>query len=288
MGLYQVKRTFHIIFCCIAGISFLAQTSHAQEQNLRIISLAPATTEILYSLGLEAQIVGVSTFCNYPPQVKEKAKVGSFSQPNIEMILYLQPDIIFCTGLEQARAVVQLRHLGLRVHVSDPKNLQELLESVIKIGDITGKKPQASELVQHMRENIEQLNILTKDIPVEKRPRVFLEIWHDPLMTAGKGSFVDVMITAAGGVNIAHETPRPYSYFNAEEVLYRNPQCLILTYMSRQKPLERMRKRLGWNAVDAVRDGRIYNDIDPNLILRAGPRIVEGLQELYKRFYPYT
>jgi len=266
---------------CSLGVS-----SAQDSSNLRIISLAPSTTEILFALGLDDEIVGVSSFCNYPAQAKTKEKVGTFSQPNIEKILFLKPDVIFCTGLEQAPIVRELTHLNLKVYVSDPSNLEELFNSIRDIGKLTDKEREAGILIKKMQASIAEVDSQVRLIPQKNRPKVFVEIWADPLMTAGEGSFIDELITLSGGVNIAADTKRAYSYFSPEQVIIRNPDFIILTYMSKEQPLKMVRSRLGWGKISAVKNNHIYNDINPDLLLRPGPRLIEGLKELYKRLHP--
>lgn len=254
--------------------------------DLRIISLAPSTTEILFALGLDRQILGVSSFCNYPAQANSKEKVGTFSQPNIEKIISLKPDIIFCTGLEQALTIEELKRLKLKVFVSDPATIAELFKSIKDIAKITAKEKEADALIKGMKLKIEEVVSKVKSIPREKKQKVFIEIWDDPLMTAGKGSFIDELISLAGGQNLAFDTSRPYSYFSPEQAIKRNPDCIILTYMSQKKTTDSVKQRLGWQNIAAVRNSRIYNDIPSDLLLRPGPRVADGLQELHKKLYP--
>jgi iron complex transport system substrate-binding protein len=257
---------------------------HAEP--LRVISLAPAATEILFALGLDEEIVGVSSFCDYPEKARSKEKAGSFSQPNMEKIIFLKPDIIFCTGLEQDSTVVALRRLGLNVFVSDPASMEELYVSIRDIAGRIGRVPEAERLIKAISEDLAHMEVLHKRVPAEKKMKVFVEIWHSPLMTAGKGSYLDELVRLAGGENIAYDTPRPYCIFSAEQVIQRDPDCIFLTYMDSADPLQKVGHRFGWEGVSAVRNKRVYNDIDANLILRPGPRAAQGVRELYKRLYP--
>ena len=266
-----------ILTALLPGVSFAA---------LRIVSLAPSTTEILFALGLDDEIVGVSSFCNYPLQAKDKEKIGSFSRPNIEKIISLKPDIVFCTGLEQAPVIHELKQLKIKVFVSHPANMQELFASIKEAGLATGREEEAEGLIRRMKSQIQEISIKTASIPQEKRPAVFVEYWNNPLMTAGPGSFVDELISLAGGYNIAYDTKRPYSYFSPELVIKRNPDCIILAYMVNEEAAEVIRERLGWQEIAAVKNNRIYGDIDSDLVLRPGPRIVLGLAEIHKRLYP--
>lgn len=279
-----MKRIFIIIAFFVGAVNFFG-LAMAGTVPARYISLAPSTTEILFALGLDEEIAGVSLFCNYPEEAKSKEKVGTFSQPNIEKILALKPDIIFCTGLEQAPVIRELRQLNLKVYVSDPSNIEELFNSIREIGKITDKKNEAEILIKSMEQDIEEINSKVKLIPQKNRPKVFVEIWHEPLITAGKNSFIDELITLAGGINISHDTKRPYSYFSPEQAIRRNPDCIILAYMSEEKPLKIIQERIGWKEISAVKNNRIYNDINPDLLLRPGPRLSQGLEELYQRLH---
>jgi len=275
-----MSRVFKLL---IFFILFLV--THAYCDNQRFISLSPAATEILFSLGLDKQIIGDTTYCNYPEAAKKVEKVGTFSEPNIEKIVSLNPDIIFTTGLEQAPAVERLKSLGLKVVVSDPKNLNELFDSIREIGQATGKTGAADSLIEQIRKDIESVKLKVAKIPQEKRPDVFLEVWYDPIMTAGHGSIVDEILTLAGGKNIAYDTPRAYSRFSAETIIKRNPDVIILAYMSKEDVKNLVAKRMGWQDIKAVKNERIISDINPDILLRPSPRIVNGLKEIYKHLY---
>ncbi len=266
-------------------ILLCAGSAAARAGSLRIISLAPATTEILFALGLDEEIVAVSSFCDYPEKARSKEKAGSFSRPNVEKIISLKPDIIFCAGLEQDFAVVELRRLGMNVVVSDPVTMDELYASIVEIGGLTGRTREAKNIVRGMSDEITGVRSLLSKSPV-KKPRVFVEIWHSPLMTAGKGSYLDDLLSLAGGDNIAADTVRPYSYFSVEQVLARDPECILLAYMDDSDPVQKLVLRTGWQRISAVKNKRVFNDIDPDLILRPGPRAARGVKELYKRLYP--
>lgn len=271
-----------IIFLIV--VLFLLAPAHAQEP-LRIVSLAPSTTEILFALNLGDEIVGVSSFCDYPQEARDKEKIGSFSRPNIEKIVSLKPGIVFCTGLEQAPVVRELKWLKVNTFVSDPSNLEELFNSIKEIGKVTGRQKEADELIKNMRIKIKGIADSSALIPEDKRPAVFVEYWNNPLMTAGPGSFIDELINLAGGRNIAFDTKQPYSYFSPELVIKRDPDYIILAYMVSDEPEKEIRGRLGWGDIKAIKNNRVYADINPDLILRPGPRIVDGLAEIHKRLY---
>lgn len=274
-------KKYFLIFLFLFSL-FSARQARAE----RIISLAPSTTEILFALGLDDEIIGVSSLCNYPPRAKDKEKIGTFSSPDIEKIISLKPSLIFCTGLEQSAISRELKKLKLAVYISDPSNIKELFESIQQIGSLVNKPENAKTLIQKMQNDIETVTLSVKTIPQESRPKVFVEIWNSPLMAAGKNSFIDELITLAGGINIAYDTKRIYSYFSAETVVERKPDCIILGYMQGEASIQSIASRFGWQDIPAVKNKCIYNDINPDLFLRPGPRLTEGLKQIHARLYP--
>lgn len=252
-----------------------------QAKNLRIISAAPSITEILYALGAQDMVVGVSSYCDYPEVVKHKEKIGTFSKANIEKIISLKPDIVFTTGLEQASLIKQLDDFAIKNITIDPKNPEELYRKIIKISTILGIPKEGESLVKNLKMGVLEIK---RKIPKGKKPKVLLEIWGNPLMVAGEDSFVGELIKLAGGENIAYDTPRPYSRFSPELVIKRNPDCIILGH-TQKDALSNMYKRVGWSNINAVKSKKIYDDIDPNLILRPGPRFVIGISKIYERLY---
>jgi len=272
-----------LLFVLVATFTTYCQ---AQEAKERIVSLTPATTEILYALDLEDQIVGVSTFCNYPEQARQKEKVGSFSNPNIEKIILLDPDLVFVTGLEQEHFKGVLSRFGIDFLTVDPKNIDELLISIKEIGEVTKKQKKAAALARDTRAIIDNISKRLDDLPAKERPRVYMEIWHDPIMSPGGDSFVNDMIEKAGGISVTSSLRRGYSKVVPEKILYSNPNIIVLVYMKTREWIKKnFSRRIGWAGIDAVRNDRIYSDINADLILRPGPRVKEGLMELYNRFY---
>ncbi|HOW27690.1 MAG TPA: cobalamin-binding protein [Elusimicrobiota bacterium] len=257
-----------------------------EPRSLRVVSLAPSTTEILFALGLDREIVGVSRLCQYPPRAVSKPKIGDFSNPSLERILSLKPDYVFCTGIEQARVAEKLKQLGCPVVVSSPENFGELFDSITGIGRRVGREREAAELIAGMKAKIDRVSDRSRSRGEGVRPRVFVEIWHSPLMTAGNGSFIDELITLAGGQNVAGDIGKAYGNISPEQVIRRDPEVIVLTYMEGKGSVDPVKKRWGWSAVSAVRNGRVYGDIDPALLLIPGPRLADGLIELQKRIAP--
>ncbi|NQT95711.1 MAG: cobalamin-binding protein [Candidatus Omnitrophica bacterium] len=252
----------------------------------RIVSLTPASTEMLFALGLDDEIVGVSSYCNWPIAAKSKEKVGSFSNPNIEKIIMLEPDLVILTGMEQAHFKGILSKLKIDYLIVDPKNIEELLTSIDEIAAITDRKREARDIRKGIEETLKRIGRKVAHSSRKKRPKVYLEIWHDPIMSPGGNSFVSDMIEKAGGANITADLRRAFSKIDPERIIYRNPDIIILTYMKSQKWIrENLAKRVGWSSIGAVKNNKVFTDINPDIMLRPSPRVKEGLIELYERFY---
>ena len=282
-------KTIHRSICAYILIQVLfigCSTAYAQGPAHRIISLTPASTEILFALGLDDEIIGVSSYCNWPRQARAKEQVGSFSRANIEKIIALQPDLVVVTGMEQQYIFEILARLGID-HVSvDPSDLDELYASIRVLGDATAKKKEAIALISRIESTVDAISVKVAKIAAQARPKVYVEIWHDPIMSIGSGSFLDDMIEKAGGTNIMRDLPRSYSRVDPEQVIFRDPDIIILNYMKTDEWVRReFSQRLGWGGIAAVTKSHIYTDIDPDIILRPGPRVIQGLQKLYEAFY---
>jgi iron complex transport system substrate-binding protein len=252
----------------------------------RIISLTPATTEILFALGLDDKIIAVSSYCTWPVKAMKKEKIGSFSNPNIEKIITLKPDLVMVTGMEQENMRSLLARLGIKYISVDPKDIDELMSSIEQIGIVTGSLTKAKAINKEIRDVLEKIAIAVSEKGDYPKPRIYMEIWHNPIMSPGRGSFVDDMITRAGGINITSDIRRSYSRIDPEQIIFRNPEKIILAYM---KPdiwvRENFSNRPGWRDIQAVKEKKIYTGIDPDTILRPGPRISQGLIKLHRVFY---
>lgn len=253
------------------------------KEPRRIISTAPATTEILFALGLGDKVVGVTTFCNYPEEAKTKEKIGDFQSPNIEKVLALKPDLVIATGGVQREFIERLEKLGIPVYVSYPHNLDEVLSSIYKIGIITGADKKAKDLVFNLKLRIAK--VVKKVSNVKTKPKVFFELWHEPLMSAGPGSFVDDLIRKAGGINIAGDAKTAYPIFSLEQLVKEDPDVIIGAESSMgASPLE-ISKRPGWETLKAVKNQKVFT-INDDIVFRSGPRLVIALEIIAKYLHP--
>ena len=258
----------------------------------RIISLAPSNTEILFALGLGDRVVAVTDYCNYPPQATEKPSIGGFSTPNIEEVIALSPDLTLATSRHEKRIIPALEGKGLTIFTLDPKTLDEVLESITLIGEVTGKGEEASQLVAEVRNRIKAVTDKTDSLSKGQRPRVFYITWHDPLKTPGSGTRHNELIRMAGGTNIAQDLT-DYATISLEAVIEANPQVIIAGVgmgSGEDLPFQYVSTEPRLRNVDACINHRVYS-IDVDLAGRPGPRITDALekfaefihQELFKK-----
>ena len=253
----------------------------------RIISLAPSNTEILYALGLENKLVGVTEYCDYPEAAKDKPKVGGFSTVDIERVIEIGPDLILAVNIHKNEVVPELERLGLTVLTLEATTPEEVLEGISLVGKCTGKEEEASQLVNEMRRRIEAITTKTANLTEARKPRVLFIMWHDPLMSVGLGLRHD-LIVEAGGINIVEELGEAYPAVTLEWVIDANPEVIIAaTGMGTGEDLPFQfaldEERLA--GVDARLNNRVYQ-INTDLIGRNGPRIAQGLEQVAKMIHP--
>jgi iron complex transport system substrate-binding protein len=236
----------------------------------RIISLAPSNTEILFALGLGDRVVGVTAYCDYPPEAQDKEKVGDYYGPDIEKIIALQPDLILATDFHRFDLIPALEQQGFAVFAVAPQTLEDVLESIQKIGEITGKDAEASQLVSGMRTKIEEIEQQTKEL--EQKPRVLYMTWHDPMWTVGGSTWIDDLINIAGGVNIFSQNFEGGAMVQIEWVVLLNPEIIITSEWSYDWALNATELA----STNASQTGRIYT-FDDDLAQRPGPRLLDGL-----------
>jgi iron complex transport system substrate-binding protein len=250
----------------------------------RIVSLAPNITEILFSLGLDEGIVGVSIHCNFPEKAKTKVRVGSYISLDYEKIISVKPDLIIGTGVGNTRDMVdRLQRLGFSTYVIYPKNLEDILNSIIHIGQVVNREKEARAIIERMSKRSQRVIELTKDLP---RPKVFVQIGDAPMVTVGKGSFTDELIRLAGGENIAGKEKEVYPRLGMEEILRRSPEVIVISSMNPEGDYQKtLRDWNRWKTIPAVKNGRVHI-IDSDLIDRPSPRIIDGLEQLARMLHP--
>jgi iron complex transport system substrate-binding protein len=249
----------------------------------RIVSLAPSITEMLFALGLDAEIVGVTEFCDFPPAARSKTKVG-YSNPNLEMLVGLKPDLVLAPR-EFLRADLQgkLEQLKIPVFIFDAKTVEEIPLQIQTLGRIVERSTNADAVAQGIRQQIANIKRAVEPLPPK---RMLYVLNSQPLITVGPGSFIHHMIGIAGGINVAALASTPYPRLSMETVLKEDPELLVFPVgtVEAVSPSEQQQWQR-WTTLSAIKHQRISH-ISSNLLNRPGPRVVEGLEQLAKALHP--
>jgi len=253
----------------------------------RIASLSPSNTEILFALGCGERVVLRDRVSSHPPRARRLPATNPF-QVSPDHVAGFTPDLVLLSHGDASR-IEALRRLGLAVAIFDPRTLDEVYGDIRAIGTLCGAARQADGLTRQLRQRVQAVVQRVRGRP---RPSVFVETdGTDPLKpwTAGGGSFVDQMLALAGGRNVAAHLERPFVQVNAEEILAARPDMILVMGVERQggpRGIERLRSRMGWSSLEAVRQGRVIDTIHADLLSRPGPRLVDGLEALARALHP--
>jgi iron complex transport system substrate-binding protein len=266
-----------LLIVAIATLSGCAKQKVKQTKTQaipqRIVSIAPSQTEVLFALGLEDRIVGVTSRCNYPPEAKKKPKIGDMNA-SLEKIVAQKPDIVFANPTINDAIINRIEGLGIRVYASDPKTFDEVIADIKKIGEVTGAEKRGGEIVGRMQSAVQKAQGTAKS-----HPRMLVVASASPLYTAGPDTLVDDMVGYLGAENVAYDLqPGRFSQMSAETAISRNPDVIIVSFDSEKAFF---RKSTIWRGTSAVRNGKVFV-IDPDLIFRPGPRLALGLEEMAK------
>ena len=269
------------------GDSATAPLAVQSGSTLRIVSMAPNLTEILFAMGLGDKVIAVSSDSDYPPAADKLPKTGTFWQPDLEAVVALRPTLVVTLGFQQqAQMADKLRSLhipALTVHI---ESIEGLMEAIGSIGRATGREAQAHSLLDSMQSRMAQLN---NQCAGRSKPRVLWVIQRSPLRVAGVTTFINEYLTRLGAVNAVGPTLHQYPPIDAEGVLAARPDVLIepvddLSDLPRQ--LEEARQFYSrYDSVPAVVNNRIAL-IDANLVSRLGPRLPEGLRQIAAVLWP--
>jgi len=258
----------------------------------RIVSLAPSNTEILFALGLGNRVVGVTDYCNYPPEViklKKEGKIesiGGFSTINVEKVIALKPDLVvgaYGNGLGNIEAI---KRFGIPVICFNPKNLRDVMRDIWILGVVTGEKQNATKLIRFMEDKIAHVERIVRY--AKTKPKVIHILWNDPIWVSGRGTFVDELIRLAGGENAVKE--RGWTVISIEELIRSNPDVIIVNSgngMGNGKNIlyewiihdDRLKD------VKAVKNGRVYV-VDADIVSRPSYRLVYALEEFARFIHP--
>jgi iron complex transport system substrate-binding protein len=257
-----------------------------EEPPQRIVSLSPCNTEILFAVGAGDQVVGGTTYDTYPPEAVNLSKIGGFSTVDIEAVVNLTPDLVLAEYGNGEETINALKNMNLTVVSLNPKTLDDILDNILLVGNITGNDETSLLLTTDMKQKIENISAQTKDIPDSNKPTVLYVVWHDPMYAAGTGSYPNDLLTIAGGMNIVDGDGWPI--IDLEQIIDRNPEIIICSGMGggSYTIMEAITENEVLSTVDAIKNNKVYPISDPNVMELAGPRIVEGLTELYGYIEP--
>ncbi len=289
-------KIFMFVFCMTAlcldtspchGKAFkdaMGRTVLLEKTPARIIALAPSLTEILYYLGLEDRVVGVTNFSYYPAEALKKPKVGTYINLNVEKIISLSPELVLGTKDGNNPGVVDLlEQAGIPVYIVNPRNVRSVISTVADIGGICGIPEKALDLANGLERRLESVQ---SAIRYQRKPLVFLQINLQPIMTVNKNTFHNDLITLAGGINMSRDEPITYPRISVEEVIRKQPEVIIISSMDRAGQFEKEKNDwMQWTSIPAVKNGRVCL-IDSDLIDRPSPRIIDGLETMARIIHP--
>ena len=250
------------------------------SRPLRVISLAPNLTEIVYALGAGEKLVGVTTYCNFPQAAQSVEKVGDTLKPNAERILALQPDLVLVSTASQLEAFTkQLETQGIAVYVTQPRDLNGVLRSITDLGDLLNARAAAETLTNELLGRIEGVEETVKGKPPVS---VFVQISGQPLYTAGRDSWLTDIIKRAGGLSVTANVPGEWPNYSNESALAAKPDVIVLSSdeaMGNTAPADALKNS------PAVKNNRVYR-INGDYLARPGPRLVKGLEEIAQALHP--
>lgn len=258
-----------VLLACVA-----AQYSYAEPPN-RIISLAPGMTELLFALGLEDRLVGVTSFCDYPEAAKKKPKIGGMSNPSLESVLALKPDIVVMTVDGNPKEFEErLRGLKIKTYVFRARRLPEFSQGIRELGVVLGVREKAELLAGEIDKTLKKFSMAMQ--PALKKKVLFI-IWPEPLIVAGRGSITDDALTLLREKNIADDSRTSYPKYSIEEIIRRAPDVIFIGRgTGMEKVSAGLLRRL--KSVPAVKNGRVFYVSD--YLYRLTPRTVKGMEEL--------
>lgn len=286
-----VRRLFSAILLVWTAVSLGALFTDDMDREVvidyvpkRIVTLAPSLTEVAYFLGIGERVVGVTKYSSYPPDAARKPDVGSYVDLNVEKIVSLSPDLVVSTADGNQPAVIEiLEKAGIPVFVVNPRNLRQVIQTVVDIGEVCGVPDRARELADGLSARVDLIASKTAD---QDRPLVFLQVNGKPIMTVNANTYSSDLVRLAGGRNMSDEEPITYPRISIEEVIQRKPDVIIVSSMERNGELEKIRQQwLRLDTIPAARNGRVHL-VDSDLIDRPSPRVADGLEVLARHIHP--
>jgi iron complex transport system substrate-binding protein len=307
---FSRKRLRTAIVAALTALLFCAGPSHAQSASPlspsspvyrevtdetgrtvrvpqpvnRIISLAPSLTETVYALGLQDHLVGDTTYCDFPPDAQKKTKVGDTINPSLEQISILHPDLVIVTkGLNRLETVHGLDNLGISSYATDPHTVNEIASSSKKLADVLGAPEAGATVAAEMEHHLAELQ---QRLASSTPKRVLFVVWHQPLISVGKHTFIADALRLAGAVSIV-DSEQDWPHVSLEEVVRLQPDFLVFaaTHSDSAAPtVDALAALPGWNIMEAVTNRRFA--VISDAVNRPAPRIVSAIEDLARQLHP--
>lgn len=254
----------------------LGRTILIPTKITRVVSLAPNLTENIFAVGAGDRLVGVTTFCNYPEQAKEIAKIGDTMTPNMETIVALKPDVVFVSTASQIEAFMKtLEQNGIAVYVTNPMSVEEVFAGLHKLDSIFMNEDIVS--VESLRGRVSNIQ---ERVASERPAKVFVQISKEPLFTIGKAAFVNDLLRIAGGESVTANVESAYPKLSKETASALNPEAIILSDSEdNREPND------AFKSSPAVKNGRVYK-VNADILSRPGPRLVDALEQIARQLHP--
>jgi len=252
----------------------------------RIVSLVPSVTEVIFALGGQARLAGVTDFCDYPPAARAVPSVGGMVNPSLETIVALEPDLVVATSEgNREETLQQLRRLGVPVYVVRVQRVTETLDLIRRVGELVDRREAVAPLAAALERRIAAVREAVRPYPT---PRVLYVLWPDPLIVPGGQSIITELITLAGGRSITAEHGEAYPRFSLEVAVARAPEVILLADHAGSGSAAGRASPEKWRtltSVPAIKAGRLHS-VDPTLLHRYGPRLADGLESLARMIHP--
>lgn len=272
------KYIYIVLFILFAGFSV-----HAEE-NLRVVSLSPSLTEIVFQLGKGSCLVGRSAVCNYPEKVSQIPVAGNLGSPYLEKLAALKPSVLMVSMFQDPSIRKTVENMGIKVLVVPIDSIDCYYSGVKELGKLLDCEAVAEKEIERVKTGLKKFNGNIRNTVPEKRPLVYLEVWNNPLMTVGGKSFINDFINYAGGKNVAGNEAKDYFTCSEEWVILSNPDIIISPSMGKEQ-MKDILKRSGWTGITAIKNKRVYLALNQDLIYRLGPRVLEGIELINKCIY---
>ena len=250
----------------------------------RVVSLAPSLTESLYALGMDELLVGDTDYCDYPPAAMKKHKVGGATNPSLEEIALLKPDVVLVTkGLNRLETVQELERLGIAAYATDPHTVDEIRSSVRRLAEILGNAAEGDALDRELRQQETGLHQRLQDVAPR---RVLFVVWSDPLISIGRHTFIADALVHAGAVSVV-ESSQDWPQMSLEEMVRLQPEYLVFASSHSDavsRDVEALARRPGWEQLEAVKHRRFA--VVSDAVNRPAPRLFSAIEDLARQLHP--